>query len=76
MITAAIKTDSIFKELHQQQVLLLPPSLDSLIGTQDLVRVVNAHVYTVDLSYLLALYPRGGASSYHLRMLLKVMLYG
>ena len=73
---AAVKTDSIFKELHQQQVLLLPPSLDSLIGAQDLVRVVNACVDTVDLSYLLALYPRGDASSYHPRMLLKVMLYG
>ena len=38
---AAIKSDSTSKELHQQQVLLLPPSLDSLIGVQDLVRVVN-----------------------------------
>ena len=72
---AKVKTSVVFKQHHQQQNLLLPPSLDELIGKHHLVRVVNEVVETMDLSDLINLYQGGGTSAYHPRMLLKVLLY-
>lgn len=72
---AKIKTSVIFKQYHQQQSLLLPPSLEELIGEKHLVRVVNEVVESMDISDLINLYQGGGTSSYHPRMLLKVLLY-
>ena len=67
---------TIFKQYDQQQALLLPPSLDELISPTHLVRVVNQVIDQMDISSLLELYPGGGSSSYHPKMLLKVLLYG
>ncbi len=72
---AKIKTSVIFKEYQQQQVLLLPPSLEELISPKHLVRVVNQVVESMDISDLINLYEGGGTSAYHPRMLLKVLLY-
>lgn len=72
---AKIKTSVIFKQYNQQQSLLLPPSLEELIGPKHLVRVVNEVVESMDISDLINLYQGGGTSSYHPRMLLKVLLY-
>lgn len=72
---AKVKTSVIFKQYNQQQSLLLPPSLDELIGEKHLVRVVNEVVEAMDISELVNLYAGGGTSSYHPRMLLKVLLY-
>jgi len=73
---AKIKTSIIFKQYPQQQNLLLPPSLEELIGPDHVVRVVNEVVESMDLSDLINLYEGGGTSAYHPRMLLKVLLYG
>ena len=73
---AKISTKNIFKQYDQQQGLLIPPSLDELISPNDLVRVVNQVVEEMDISSLLEQYPGGGSSSYHPKMLLKVLLYG
>jgi transposase len=70
-----IKTSVQFKRYTQQQNLLLPPSLDELIGPIHLVRVVNEVVDSMDLTNLINQYHGGGTTAYHPRMLLKVLLY-
>ncbi len=70
-----VKTSVIFKQYHQQQSLLLPPSLEELIGEKHLVRVVNEVVERMNINDLVNLYAGGGTSAYHPRMLLKVLLY-
>ena len=72
---AKIKTSAIFKAYNPQQILLLPPSLEELIGSKHLVRVVNQVVDAMDISALINLYEGGGTTAYHPRMLLKVLLY-
>lgn len=64
-----------FKAYHQQQGMLLPPSLDELIGQDHPVRIVNQVLDKIDIDPLLKKYPGGGASSFHPRMLLKVLVY-
>lgn len=64
-----------FKAYHQQQGMLLPPSLDELIGSDHPVRIVNQVLDKIDIDPLLKKYRGGGASSFHPRMLLKVLVY-
>jgi len=64
-----------FKAYNMNQVSLLPPSLEELIPEGHLVRVVNQVVDKLDISPLLAKYKGGGTSSYHPRMMLKVIVY-
>jgi Transposase and inactivated derivatives len=71
-----VTTKAVFKEYNQNQIQLLPPSLEDLIPENDLVRVVNQVVEKVDLSSLINQYEGGGASAYHPKMLTKVLLYG
>ncbi len=73
---AKVKTSVVFKQYNQQQNLLLPPSLEELINSNHLVRVVNAVVEGMDLTGLINLYDGGGTTAYHPRMLLKILLYG
>ena len=63
-----------FKPYTQQQ-LLLPTNLEELIPEQHLVRVVNDVVDDLDLGSLMRQYKGGGTSSYHPKMLLKVLIY-
>lgn len=65
-----------FKEYNQQQIQLLPPSLEELIPRDHLVRVVNQVVERLDISSIINQYEGGGASAYHPKMLIKVLLYG
>jgi transposase len=65
----------IFKEYNLKQPSLLPPSLEELIPEHHLVRVVNRVVDELDIRPLLAKYKGGGTSSYHPRMMLKVIVY-
>jgi transposase len=65
-----------FKEYNQQQIQLLPPSLEELIPKNHLVRVVNQVVERLDISSIINQYEGGGASAYHPKMLIKVLLYG
>lgn len=55
--------------------MLLPPSLDELIEVNHPVLTVNSVIDSIDLSELLKAYKGGGTSSYHPRMLLKVLVY-
>ena len=73
---AKITTSAVFKEYNPSQALLLPPTLDDLIEESHLSRVVNRVVDAMDISILMNQYQGGGTSSYHPRMLLKVLLYG
>jgi transposase len=64
-----------FRDYQQHQILLLPPSLEELIGPKHLVRVVNEFTDRIDFKVLEQGYKGGGASNYHPRMMLKVLLY-
>src|SRR5438128_2053850 len=73
---ANIKTSIGLKAYNQGQPFLIPPSLDELIGPTELVRVVDMFVEKIDITSLLKTYMGGGTTSFHPRMLLKVLLYG
>lgn len=66
----------VFKSDHQRQAMLLPPDLNDLIAENHPVRVVSEVLEKVDITELLKQYKPGGTSSYHPRMLLKVLVYG
>jgi transposase len=57
------------------QVVLLPTDLEAQIPAKHLVRVVNAAIEKLDLSRLVEQYKGGGTSSYHPKMMLKVLIY-
>lgn len=65
-----------FKDYFQNQAYLLPPTFDDLIPQDHAVRVVNSIIDRIELEALIQNYEGGGASSYHPRMLLKVLVYG
>ena len=54
----------------------IPPTFDELIPLNHPVRVVNQIIEDINLDPLLKNYKVGGCSSYHPRMLLKVLVYG
>jgi transposase len=64
-----------FKQYNMEQASLLPPRLEELIPGDHLVRVVNRVVDSIEIKPLLAKYKGGGTSSYHPRMMLKVLVY-
>ena len=66
----------VFKDYHRDQLMLLPPSLDELIGDHHPVRLVNSVIDKVNTEALERKYKGGGSSSYHPKMLLKVLVYG
>lgn len=55
--------------------MLLPPSIDELIEANHPVRTVNRVIDSIDIHHLIKSYKGGGTSSYHPRMLLKVLVY-
>jgi transposase len=65
----------VFKPYVMGQPHLMPPSYDEVIEEGHLVRVVNDAIENLDLSVLMAQYKGGGTSSYHPKMLLKVLVY-
>lgn len=65
----------VFKEYMMGQMVLLPVDLDEEIDPEHLVRVVHTVVEKMDLSKLYAQYAGGGTSSYHPKMMLKVLIY-
>jgi transposase len=64
-----------FKEYTAGQASLIPPSWEELIPTGHPVRVVNRAVERINIEALLRKYKGGGTSSYHPRMMLKVLVY-
>lgn len=66
----------VFKDYSPNQNLLLPPSLEEMIDPNHSVRIVNQVIDSIDLDPLIKKYKGGGCSSYHPRLLLKVLVYG
>ena len=66
----------VFKPYHQQQLMMLPPSLEELIAPNHPARIVNTVLNKIDTKPLLAQYSGGGCSSYHPLALLKILIYG
>lgn len=64
-----------FKPYTMAQPSLLPQNLEELIPEDHLVRVVNRVIDSLDLEPILNEYKGGGTSSYHPRMMLKVLVY-
>ncbi len=64
-----------FKPYVQNQPMLLPPNLGELVPKGHLVRVVNDAVERMNIDPLLERYKGGGTSSYHPKMMLKVVVY-
>jgi transposase len=65
----------VFKEYIQGQPMLLPPNLGELIPEKHMVRVINEVVDKMDLSPVIQKYKGGGTSSYHPKMLIKILIY-
>lgn len=65
----------VFKANHQHQIMLLPPDLNELVSESHPVRIVDTVLDKIDITGLIAQYKPGGASSYHPRMLLKILVY-
>lgn len=66
----------VFKDYSPKQILLLPPSLEELIDPNHPVRIVNQVIDSLDLENLIRKYKGGGTSSYHPKMMLKVLVFG
>lgn len=64
-----------FKPYTMEQPAILPPSLDELVPQGHLVRVVNQTIEELNIDPLMRRYKGGGTSSFHPRMMLKVMVY-
>ena len=70
------RTKPTFKPYNPDQLSLLPPSLDELIPQNHVVRVVRSVIDDLNIDPILKKYKGGGASSFHPKMLLKVLIYG
>ena len=69
MAKLAIKSD------NQNQMMIFPPSLDELIPSNHIVRIVSAVIDRLDISGILSTYRGGGNSCFDPRMMLKVLIY-
>src|SRR5512138_399695 len=65
----------VFKPYNMGQMLLMPQSYEEIIPEDHLVRVVNRAGGQIDVGNLVARYAGGWTSSYHPRMMLKVLVY-
>ena len=66
---------AVFKEYIQGQGILFPMILDSKISADSPARLVSQIVDNLDISGIIDTYDGGGTSSYHPRMMLKVVLF-
>lgn len=69
-------TKAVFKPTNQHQPALFPFDFDALVDKSHPVRIVDHVIEKIDISSILNSYQGGGASSYHPRMLLKVIIFG
>ena len=70
-----MKSNPVWKTNNQSQLSLLPPSYDDLVPRNHPVRIVNTILDQIDVSSLEKSYKGGGTSSYHPRVLLKILVY-
>src|SRR5699024_12448246 len=66
----------VFKPYNPNQATFLPPSLNELIGESHQVRFICAVIDQMNIDEIMATYKCGGTSSYHPRMMLKILIYG
>jgi transposase len=66
----------VFKPYDQNQFIRVPLSIEHLIPSGHLVRIVDSVIEQISLSDLMAYYPGGGSSSYHPKLMIKVWVYG
>lgn len=71
-----IMAKPLFKAYQQNQTYLFPPSLEDMIAATHPVRVVSEVIDRIDIDVIIKKYKGGGTTSYHPRMLLKVLVYG
>ena len=64
----------LFKEYNMDKM-MLPTNFGQLIPDDHIVRKVNSIIENIDFTDIYAKYSGGGSSSYHPKMLLKVILY-
>lgn len=65
----------VFKPYEMNQPQLLPPSVEELVPEKHIVRVINGLIENMNLTAVMEGYKGGGASSYHPKMLLKLIVY-
>lgn len=65
----------VFKELPNKQAQLFPENLLDRIPKNHPVRLVDEVVEQLDISSILRKYKGGGASSFHPRMMIKILFY-
>lgn len=65
----------VWKTNNQDQLSLLPPSYDDLVPKNHPVRIVNTILEEIDMSVLEKTYKGGGTSSYHPKLLIKILIY-
>ena len=68
-------TKVLYKSYTQNDFLLFPPCIGDFIPENHPVRIVNAILDNFDISEIESTYKGGGTTSYHPRMLLKVVVY-
>lgn len=66
----------VLRDYNPNQTMILPPSLEELLPANHPARTVSAIVDKLNIRPILEKYEGGGASSYHPRLLLKVLIYG
>ena len=65
-----------FKEYNQEQMMLIPPSLEEKVGADHLARYISRAIDEVNIGDIEGGYSELGCPAYHPRMLLKVIVYG
>ncbi len=65
-----------FKPVNNDQLMLLPPSVEDFIPSGHLARIINDVVDTIDVSAIEARYSNLGQKSYPPHLLLKLLFYG
>lgn len=63
------------REYNQNQLLMFPPSIRSMIKDNDPVLIVNDVIESMDLSILYRKISREGKKAYHPKMMLKILVY-
>lgn len=66
----------VFKSTYQNQTSMFPYDFDSFVDKSHPVRLVSQVVDQLDITSLIDTYKGGGTSSYHPRMLLKLVIFG
>jgi len=66
----------VFKEYDPDQLMFLPYKLEELVPQGHPVRIVSKVVDQVDVKPINKEYKGGGASSFHPRLMLKLLVYG